>query len=128
AALALYGQDIDETTTPLEAGLGWLVHLDRKGDFIGRSVLEQQSQSLTRKLVGLKMQGRGIARHGYMVCHEGTQIGAVTSGTLSPTLGYPIALAYVEPLFAKVGQIVEVDIRGKPYSAQVVKRPFYRRR
>jgi aminomethyltransferase len=68
AAMALYGQDIDETTTPLEAGLSWLVHLDTKGDFIGRSVLEQQkSTGVPRRLVGLQMQGRNIARHGYQV-------------------------------------------------------------
>jgi len=128
AAMALYGQDIDETTTPLEAGLGWLVHLDRKGDFMGRSVLEQQAQGLSRKLVGLQMVGRGIARHGYRLCHDGAAIGEVTSGTLSPTLGYPIALAYVERPFARVGQTIDVDIRGKLYGATVVKRPFYRRR
>ena len=128
AAMALYGQDINDDTTPLEAGMGWLVHLDRKGDFIGRSALEQQRRSVGRKLVGLRMQGRAIARHGYAVSHEGTPVGEVTSGTLSPTLGYPIALAYIDAALAKVGQPVDVLIRGKVYPAQVVKRPFYRRR
>ncbi|MEC4819417.1 MAG: glycine cleavage system aminomethyltransferase GcvT [Scytonema sp. PMC 1069.18] len=127
AAMALYGQDIDDTTTPLEAGLGWLVHLDTKGDFIGRSILERQKASgVQRRLVGLQMQGRNIARHGYQVRSQGVVVGEVTSGTLSPTLGYPIALAYVPTELATVGQELEVEIRGKAYPARVVKRPFYR--
>lgn len=127
AAMALYGQDIDETTTPLEAGLGWLVHLDTKGDFIGRDVLEQQkSHSVTRRLVGLQMQGRYIARHGYQVLCAGKIVGEITSGTISPTLGYPIALAYVPTALSQPGQQLEVEIRGKAYSAIVVKKPFYR--
>ncbi|HEY9661498.1 MAG TPA: glycine cleavage system aminomethyltransferase GcvT, partial [Allocoleopsis sp.] len=82
AAMALYGQDIDDTTTPLEAGLAWLVHLDRKGEFIGRSVLEQQKQAgVTRRLVGLRLEGRNIARHEYPVMKDGTTVGTVTSGT-----------------------------------------------
>lgn len=127
AAMCLYGQDISETTTPLEAGLGWLVHLDSKGDFIGRAVLEQQKQAgVDKRLVGLQMAGRNIARHDYPVLHEGQSIGVVTSGTLSPTLGYPVALAYVPVQFAKVGQPLAVEIRGKAYPATVVKKPFYR--
>lgn len=127
AAMALYGQDISDSTTPLEAGLGWLVHLDRKGEFTGRSVLERQKQDgVKRRLVGLKMQGRTIARHDYPVLHDGKSVGIVTSGTLSPTLGYPIALAYVPTALAKVGQSLAVEIRGKAYPAEVVKRPFYK--
>lgn len=128
AAMALYGQDIDDTTTPLEAGLGWLVHLDSKGDFIGRSVLEQQKQTgVRRRLVGLQMQGRAIARHGYPVFHNGKPVGEVTSGTQSPTLGQAIALAYVPTELSKPEQPLEVEIRGKRYPAIVVKKPFYRR-
>jgi aminomethyltransferase len=128
AAMALYGQDIDDTTTPLEAGLGWLVHLD-KGDFIGRSILETQKQAgPPRRLVGLQMQGRNIARHGYPVLTDGEPIGEVTSGTLGPTVGQPIALAYVPAAFSKLGQTLEVEIRGKSYPAVVVKKPFYRRK
>jgi aminomethyltransferase len=128
AAMALYGQDIDETTTPLEAGLGWLVHLDSKGDFIGRSVLEQQkANGVKQRLVGLQMQGRHIARHAYPVLYQGEPIGQVTSGTLSPTLGYPVALAYVPAPLASVGQALDVEIRGKAYPALVVKKPFYKR-
>ncbi|NJM18719.1 MAG: glycine cleavage system aminomethyltransferase GcvT [Richelia sp. RM2_1_2] len=127
AAMALYGQDIDDTTTPLEAGLGWLVHLDTKGDFIGREVLEQQKASgVQRKLVGLQMPGRNIARHGYPVLSAGQKVGEITSGTLSSTLGYPIALAYVPAELISIGNQLEVEIRGKIYPATIVKRPFYR--
>ncbi|PMB16294.1 glycine cleavage system aminomethyltransferase GcvT [Fischerella thermalis] len=127
AAMSLYGQDIDDTTTPLEAGLGWLVHLDTKGDFIGRPILERQKAAgVQRRLVGLQMQGRNIARHGYQVLSAGVIVGEVTSGTLSPTLGYPIALAYVPTQLANTGQQLDIEIRGKTYPAIVVKKPFYR--
>jgi aminomethyltransferase len=127
AAMALYGQDINESTSPLEAGLGWVVHLDSKGDFIGRSVLEQQKAAgVEKRLVGIQMQGRHIARHGYPVLYEGKSVGEVTSGTLSPTLGKAIALAYVPTQLSKIGQELEVEIRGKAYPAVVVKKPFYR--
>lgn len=128
AAMSLYGQEIDDTTTPLEAGLNWLVHLDTKGNFIGREILEQQkANGVTRRLVGLQMQGRNIARHGYQVLHNGKVVGEVTSGTLSPTLEKPIALAYVPTELSKIGQQVEIEIRGKTYPAIVVKKPFYKR-
>ncbi|MGB3308325.1 MAG: glycine cleavage system aminomethyltransferase GcvT [Nodosilinea sp.] len=127
AAMALYGQDIDDTTSPLEAGLSWLVHLDEKGDFIGRSQLEaQKAQGVSRRLVGLAMEGRHIARHGYPVLHQGDRVGTVTSGTLAPTLNSPIALAYVAAPLAKIGQPLAVEVRGEPRAATVVKRPFYR--
>ncbi|MBW4419327.1 MAG: glycine cleavage system aminomethyltransferase GcvT [Myxacorys californica WJT36-NPBG1] len=127
AAMALYGQDINDSISPLEAGLGWLVHLDSKGDFIGRSALERQKQEgVKRRLVGLQMQGRNIARHGYPVLFEGKEVGIVTSGTLAPTVGSAIALAYLPVELAQPGQQVEVSIRGKLYPAIVVKRPFYR--
>jgi aminomethyltransferase len=127
AALALYGQDIDDQTSPLEAGLGWLVHLKEKGDFVGRSVLEEQKQKgLSRRLVGLEMAGKHIARHDYPVWSDGRVVGKVTSGTLSPTLGKAIALAYVPSDLSKVGEILEVEIRGKTYPATVVKKPFYK--
>ena len=127
AALGLYGQDMDETTTPLEAGLGWLVHLDRKGEFWGRSALEtQKTEGLPRRLVGLEMEGRNIARHDYPVLVEGEVVGKVTSGTWSPTLQKAIALAYVPPQFAQVGQPLGVQIRQQTPQGQVVKRPFYR--
>jgi aminomethyltransferase len=127
AAMCLYGQDIDETTTPLEAGLGWLVHLDTKGDFIGRSVLEaQKKQGVTRRLVGIEMAGRHIARHDYPILSDGEAVGRVTSGTFSPTLEKAIALAYLPTDLSNIGQELEVEIRGKLYPAKVVKKPFYR--
>ena len=127
AAMCLYGQDIDETTTPLEAGLKWIVHLDTKDDFIGRSVLEsQKAAGLERRLVGLQMTGRGIARHGYPILSEGETVGEVTSGTLAPTVNKAIALGYVSTGVAKVGTELQVEIRGKIYPAVVVKKPFYR--
>ena len=127
AAMCLYGQDISEQTTPLEAGLSWLVHLDSKGDFIGRSVLEAQKASgVKRRLVGLSMQGKHIASHHYPVIFEQEKVGIVTSGTLAPTLDKAIALAYVPKSLSKVGQELEVEIRGKTYPATVVKKPFYR--
>ncbi|MEO0538731.1 MAG: glycine cleavage system aminomethyltransferase GcvT [Cyanobacteria bacterium P01_A01_bin.123] len=127
AAMALYGQDVNDTITPLEAGLSWLVHLDKKGDFIGRAVLDdQKTNGVTRRLVGLQMEGRNIARHDYLIQHEAQSVGVVTSGTLSPTLGMPIALGYVPQGLSKVGQTLSVEIRGKLYPATVVKRPFYK--
>jgi len=126
AAMALYGQDINDQTTPLEAGLGWLIHWE-KGDFLGRAILEhQRATGKPRVLVGLEMAGRNIARHDYPVVLEQQVVGVVTSGTLSPTLGKPIALAYVPSNLGKVGQELAVEIRGKTYPAQVVKKPFYR--
>ena len=127
AAMGLYGQDMDDQTTPLEAGLGWLVHLDKPGDFIGRSPLEQQkAHGVKKRLVGLEMQGKQIARHDYPILHQDQTIGVITSGTLSPTLNKAIALGYVPVELAKIGQTLEVEIRGKTYPAQVVKKPFYR--
>lgn len=127
AAMALYGQDIDLTTTPLEAGLNWIIHWESKGKFIGRQALEQQKAAgITRKLVGLEMQGRHIARHGYPVLFNGETVGEITSGTLSPTLGKAISMAYVPTTLSKIGQSLDIEIRGKTYPATVVKRPFYR--
>ncbi len=126
AAMALYGQDINDTTTPYEAGLGWLINLD-KGDFIGSKALRQQQDGPQRKLVGLQMQGRNIARHDYPVVVDDQEVGIVTSGTFSPTLGKAIALAYVPTPMAKAGTELQVLIRNKPQLATVVKKPFYRR-
>jgi len=128
AAMALYGSDIDRATSPLEAGLKWTVHSDKQADYIGRAAIEaQQARGIDRRLVGLQMQGRHIARHGYPVLANGDRVGVVTSGAPSQTLGVPIALAYLPIEFAKVGTTVEVEIRGKTHPATVVKKPFYRR-
>ncbi|MEM9244599.1 MAG: glycine cleavage system aminomethyltransferase GcvT [Cyanobacteria bacterium P01_F01_bin.153] len=128
AAMALYGQDVDESTTPFEASLDWLIHLDRKGDFIGRKSLEaQQEKGVPRRLVGLQLSDRNIARHDYPVLHNGETVGTVTSGTLSPTLGTPIAIAHVPAELSEVGQKLSVQIRKKTVEAVVCDRPFYRR-
>jgi aminomethyltransferase len=128
AAMHLYGNEMDATTTPLEAGLGWLVHLEMPADFIGRAALERQTaEGVSRRLVGLKLRGRAIARHGYPVLQDGVAVGTVTSGTWSPTLGEAVALAYVPAAAAKPGTELAVEIRGRPEPAVVVKRPFYRR-
>jgi aminomethyltransferase len=127
AGMHLYGQDMDDTTTPLEADLGWLVHLKEKGDFIGRSQLEaQKAVGLPRRLVALEMEGRNIARHDYPIRLDGKAVGVVTSGTMSPSLGKAIALGYVPPHLAIVGQSLQVQIRDRDYPARVVKRPFYK--
>ena len=128
AAMHLYGQDMDADTNPFEAGLGWLVHLEMPADFVGRQSLEQAAETgPAKRLVGLKLQGRAIARHNYPVLHEGTKVGIVTSGTWSPTLEVGIALAYVPPNLTKPGTELSVEIRGKSQPATVVRRPFYKR-
>jgi aminomethyltransferase len=127
AKMALYGNDIDHSTTPLEADLGWIVKLE-KGDFHGRDVLERERQEgPRRKLVGFEMVDRGIARHGYPVVDGNEEIGVVTSGTHSPTLKKPIGLAYLPPEKATVGTQFSVLIRGKETRARVVPTPFYKR-
>ncbi|MCF2970987.1 glycine cleavage system aminomethyltransferase GcvT [Synechococcus sp. Nb3U1] len=127
AALHLYGQDMDETTTPLEAGLTWLVN--NPGDYIGKAALEtQRNQGIPRRLVGFRLLERAIPRTGYAIWAAGSSdpIGRVTSGTHSPSLGYGIGLGYVDPDWAKVGSRLEIEIRGQRWPAEVVKRPFYR--
>ena len=126
AAMGLYGQDMDDHTSPLEAGLNWLIHWEKE-DFIGRSALTaQKAQGVTRRLVALEMEGRHIARHGYPVKVNDQVIGEVTSGTFSPTLEKAIALAYVPKELSKIGQPLAVEIRGKDYPGRIVKKPFYR--
>jgi aminomethyltransferase len=128
AAMHLYGQDMDADTTPLEAGLGWLVHLEMPADFIGRAALERQTaEGVSRRLVGLSLQGRAIARHGYPVRSGGQTVGAITSGSWAPSLGRAIALAYVPTALSRLGTELAVGIRGRDQPAVVVKRPFYRR-
>ena len=128
ARLLLYGNDIDETTNPFEAGIGWTVKLG-KGEFIGRSVLERvKREGVERKLVGIEMVGRGIARHGYpIVDGEGQPVGLVTSGAPSLSLGKNIALGYVPTRLAKLATPLGIEIRGKVIEAVVVDTPFYKR-
>jgi aminomethyltransferase len=127
-ALMLYGNDIDEQTTPLEAGLGWVVKLD-KGDFVGRDALvAQRAAGVRRRIVGLRMEDGAPPRHGYRVLRGGQPVGVVTSGTKSPTLGYGIALAMVERDACEVGTRLEVEIRSRQHPAQVVPLPFVRKK
>ena len=120
----LYGNDIDDTTSPLEAGLGWITKFTK--DFTAREILEKQkADGVQRKLVGLEMVDKGIPRHGYKINDaEGNEIGYVTSGTQAPTLGKAIAVAYVAKGFAAEGSEVFVVVRDKSLKAQVVKMPF----
>ena len=128
AAMRLHGNDIDETTTPLEADLGWMVGWN-KGDFLGASVLrEQKSTGVTRKIVGFEMLERGIARQGYDVYVDDRAAGRVTSGTQTPFLKKAIGLAYVPIEHAVLGTEIEVDIRGRRTRAAVVPLPFYKRK
>jgi aminomethyltransferase len=129
AGLCLYGNDIDESTTPLEAGLGWLTRLD-KGDFIGREALvRQKAGGIPRKLVGFVLEERGIPRHGYsIVGANGEALGEVTSGSQSPVLEKGIGLGYVvnDPQFTQPGAEVGIQVRGKTLRATVTKPPFYK--
>jgi len=127
AGLPLCGTDMDTTTTPLEAGLAWVVKLG-KGEFVGRPALAAQAASgLTRRLIGLELEEPGIPRHGHGVWQGSSQVGQVTSGTKSPALGTFIGLAYVAVAAAVPGTPLAVDIRGRRVPAHVVERPFYRR-
>ena len=124
--MALYGNDLDDTTTPLEAALGWLVKM-KKGDFVGRDALaKQKEQGLQRKLVGFTTTERSFPRHGYAVFANGQPSGEVRSGTMSPSLGIPIGTAYVPPSAAAEGSSIEIEIRGKRIPATIVKMPFYK--
>ncbi len=128
--MCLYGNDIDETTNPLEAGLGWITKLN-KGEFIGRQpLLDVKAKGVTRKLVGLEVEGDGFPRHGYPILSaNGSKdvIGTVTSGTVSPMLNKGIAMGYVPVDSSAVGSDVRVDLRGRIMPARVVKTPFYQR-
>jgi aminomethyltransferase len=128
AGMPLYGNELDRTTTPYEAGLDRVVKLDKAGDFTGRAALEKVvADGVRRRLAGLVVRGRGIARHGYPVLDADGVTGAVTSGTMSPTLGTAIAMAYVAPAHAQPGTMLDVEIRGARVAAEVVPLPFYER-
>lgn len=128
AGMPLYGNELDPTVNPFEAGLGRVVRLDQEADFVGREALRRIAESApTRRLVGLAMTGRGIARHGYPIYAADRLSGTVTSGTYSPSLGRAIAMAYIAPGDAEPGTILEVEIRSARVAAEVVPLPFYRR-
>ena len=124
--MALYGSDIDDTVTPLEANLAWIVKL-AKGDFVGRDALvRQKEQGIAKKLVGFTTSERAFPRHGYPVICNDEQSGVVCSGTLSPSLNVPIGTCYLPTAHAKPGSELGIDIRGKIVKAEVVKTPFYK--
>lgn len=122
----LYGNDLDDTTSPLEAGLGWITKFVEGKNFTNRAALEKQkSEGVTRKLVGFEMIDRGIPRHGYaLLTPDGESMGVVTSGTMSPTRKIGIGLGYVKPEYSKVGTEIAIDMRGRKLKAVVVKPPF----
>jgi aminomethyltransferase len=129
AKMCLYGNELNEDTTLIEAGLGWIVKLDAdKGDFVGREVLERQkAEGAPRRLVGFEMVGRGIARSGYPVYVDDQLSGSVTSGTYAPFLEKNIGLCYVPSARAKPGTEIDVEIRGRRVRARLVPTPFYKR-
>lgn len=123
----LYGNDIDDTTTPLEAGLGWVTKLG-KGDFVGRAaLLRQKDAGVPRRLVGIELLDRGIPRHGYPIWAGGEAVGHVTSGTMSPTLKKAVGMGYVPTALAAEGTAIEVEIRDRRVAARVVKFPFIKK-
>jgi aminomethyltransferase len=127
AAMRLYGNDIDDTTTVLEADLEWIVGWN-KGDFMGRAALERQKQEgVKRRIVGFEMVDRAIGRHGYPVFAGGSQIGHVTSGTQTPFLKKAIGMAYLPVEYGAPGTPIEIEIRGRRVNAAVVPLPFYKR-
>jgi aminomethyltransferase len=127
AGMPLYGNELDRSVNPYEANLGRVVKLE-KGEFVGRAALASVQQAgPRRKLVGLVMRDNAIARHGYPVLIAGSEAGVVTSGTASPTLDQRIAMAYVPAQAAAIGEEVEVVVRDRPYRAEQVKLPFYKR-
>jgi aminomethyltransferase len=127
AGMSLYGHEIDETTTLLEANLGWICKLN-KGEFIGRDALTQQKAAgVQRRLVGFEVTERGIARDGQDVVIKGERLGKVTSGSPAPYLKKNIGMAYVPTESASEGQQIQIDVRGKLVGAQIVKTPFYKR-
>jgi aminomethyltransferase len=128
AALALYGHELDEQTTPLEAGLEWTVKF-KKGEFVGReALLAQRRDGPARRLAGFEITGRGIARQGSRVLHGGRSVGVATSGTWSPTFEKAIGMAYVETAAAAPGREVALEVRGRELAGRIVELPFYRRR
>jgi aminomethyltransferase len=127
AGMALYGHEIDRTTTPWDAGLDWIVKLD-KGEFVGRDALvAARASEPAQRLVGFEVTGRGIAREGHAILAGDEVVGEVTSGTFSPTFERPLGMGYVERAHAAVGSEVEIDVRGKRVAARVAPIPFYKR-
>jgi aminomethyltransferase len=122
---ALYGNDIDETTNPLEAGLGWVVK-PGKGEFLGRAAIERvRAEGPRRRLVGFEMVERAVPRHGYPILHEGAAVGVVTSGSYGPSVDRYIGVGYVPAALGAVGTALAIEVRGRGHAARVVKTPFH---
>jgi aminomethyltransferase len=129
AALLLYGNDMDEATNPLEVGLDWVVTLEDGADFVGRSAIERvKASGVERTLVCLKALDRGVMRHGCPVINGQNEVGTVTSGTFSPTLGVSIGMGFVPAELAATGTRFDVNVRGRALPVEIVDRPFYKRR
>ena len=124
----MYGNDIDDTTSPIEAGLGWITKFVDNNNFIDRELhFKQKQEGVSRKLVGFEMIDRGIPRHEYIVTDvDGKQIGVVTSGTQGPSINKAVGMAYVKPEFSKLGSEIFISIRDKHLKAIVVRIPFYK--
>ena len=128
SGLHLYGQDLDEGINPYEAGLGWVVHLENNHDFFGRDFLERNSSNnIKKKLVGIEIKGKAIARKGYKIFKNNINIGNITSGSWSPTLQKPIALGYVDSKYSNLNEEIEVLIREKSFKGIISKRAFYKK-
>ena len=128
AGMHLYGQDINEETSPYEAGLGWLVHLENNHEFFGRRFLEEQSRlGIQKKLVGLSIEGKAIGRKGCAVLKGEENIGTITSGSWSPTKQQAIAFAYINTSHALINNEVQILIRGKKFKGVITKKAFYKK-
>jgi aminomethyltransferase len=127
AGMPLYGHELGVDTQPVQAGLGRVVNLKKEGDFVGRAAVEAGPPEGARVLVGLTTEGRRAGRAGYEVVTDGATVGTVTSGALSPTLGHPIAMAYVDPAVVEAREPLYIDVRGTRIAASVVDLPFYKR-
>jgi aminomethyltransferase len=128
AGYCLYGHELTEEITPLEAGLGWTVKLDKGVDFIGRDALvAEKAQGLRRKLVGIELTERGVPRAEYPIMQRGATVGALTSGGMAPTLGKPIGMGYITSGETAPGASAAIEIRGKPVEAVIAPLPFYKR-
>lgn len=128
AGYCLYGHELTEDITPLEAGLGWTVKLDKGSDFIGRDALmAEKAEGLRRKLVGIELTERGVPRAGYPILQNGVVVGALTSGVMAPTLGKPIGMGFMETGEMTPGNAIAIEIRGKQIPAEIVPLPFYKR-
>lgn len=127
-AFCLYGNDIDQTTNPIEAGLGWIVKSKKKGGFIGKdTVMDAKTNGIHRKLTGFVLKDKGIPRHGFEIYQGDRKIGFVTSGGVAPAIDQTIGLGYIDLPYNEIGATIDIDIRGKRIPAEVVELPFYKK-